>query len=39
MGKKRHVYRSLMGKASGKRPLGRPKYRSENNIKTGVREI
>jgi hypothetical protein len=39
MGGKRHVYRFSMGKAGGKRPLGRPKYRSKNNIKTDVREI
>jgi hypothetical protein len=27
MGEKRNVYRLLVGKAEGKRPLGRPKHR------------
>jgi len=30
---RRGLYRVLMGKPEGKRPLGRPKRRSENNIK------
>jgi hypothetical protein len=33
MGDKRNSYRILLGKPEGKRPLGRPKRRSEDNIK------
>jgi hypothetical protein len=33
MGKGRGVYRVLVGKREGKRPLGRPKRRWEDNIK------
>jgi len=33
MGKKRGVYRVLVGKLEGKRPLGRPRNRWEDNIK------
>jgi hypothetical protein len=33
MGKKRGVYRVLVGKLEGKRPLGRPRHRWEDNIK------
>jgi len=33
MGEKRGVYRVLVGKPDGKRPLGRPRRRWENNIK------
>jgi acyl-coenzyme A thioesterase PaaI-like protein len=33
MGKRRAVYRVLVGKREGKRPLGRPRRRWENNIK------
>jgi hypothetical protein len=29
----------LVGKPEGKRPLGRPKCRSENNIKIDLREM
>jgi hypothetical protein len=39
MGAKRHAYRILMGKPEGKRPLGRPKRRWEDNIKIDLREI
>jgi hypothetical protein len=39
MGEKRNVYRILMGKPEGKRPLGRTKRRWVNNIKIGLREI
>jgi hypothetical protein len=28
-----------VGKSGGKRPLGRPKRRCEDNIKMGIREI
>jgi hypothetical protein len=33
MGERRDVYNVLMGKPEGKRPLGRPRYRWEDNIK------
>jgi hypothetical protein len=33
MGEGRNVYRVLMGKAEGKRPLGRPSHRWEDGIK------
>jgi hypothetical protein len=33
MGKKRNAYRILVGKPEGKKPLGRSKFRWENNIK------
>jgi hypothetical protein len=33
MGEKRNVYRLLVGKAEGKRPLGRPRRRWMDNIK------
>jgi hypothetical protein len=33
MGKKRYVYRLLVGKLEGKRPLGRPRTRWIDNIK------
>ena len=33
MGEGRRVYRILVGKPEGKRPLGRPKLRWEDNIK------
>jgi hypothetical protein len=39
MGEKRHTYRILVGKPEGKRPLGRPRRRWENNIKMDLREI
>ena len=32
MGNRRGVYRVLVGKPEGKRPLGRPRRRWENNI-------
>jgi len=32
MGDKRGVYRVLIGKPEGKRPLGRPRHRREDNI-------
>jgi hypothetical protein len=34
MGERRDVYRVLVGKPEGKRPLGRPRRRWENNIRT-----
>jgi hypothetical protein len=39
MGEGRSVYRVLVGKPEGKRPLGRPRRRWEDNIKTDLREI
>jgi hypothetical protein len=39
MGEGRGVYRVLVGRIEGKRPLGRPRRRWEDNIKMGVREI
>jgi hypothetical protein len=39
MGKGRNVYRVLVGKSEGKRPLGRPSRRWEYGIKVDLREI
>jgi hypothetical protein len=39
MGEKRNVYRLLVGKPEGKRPLGRPRRRWIDNIKMDVLEI
>jgi hypothetical protein len=39
MGEGRCVYRVLVGKLGGERPLGRPRHRWENNIKLDLREI
>jgi hypothetical protein len=39
MGETRNAYRILVGKPEGKRPLGRPRRRSVDNIKMDVREI
>jgi hypothetical protein len=38
-GEKRNVYRVLVGKSRGKRPLRRPRCRWEDNIKMDLREI
>jgi len=38
-GKRRGVYRFLMGKPEGRRPLGRPRRRCEDNIKMDVQEV
>jgi hypothetical protein len=35
----RGVYRVLVGKPEGKRPLGRPRRRWKDNIKMDLREI
>jgi hypothetical protein len=35
--KKRNAYRILVGKQGGKRPLGRPRCRWEDNIKMDIR--
>jgi hypothetical protein len=37
-GEGRGVYRILVGKPEGKRPLGRPRLRCEDNIKLDLRE-
>ena len=39
MGEKRGVYRVLVGKPEGKRPLGRHRRRWEDNIKTDLQEM
>jgi hypothetical protein len=39
MEKKRAVSRIFVGKPEGKRPLGRPRRRWEDNIKIDLREI
>jgi hypothetical protein len=39
MGEKRNVYRLLVGKPEGKRPLGRPRLKWMNNIKMDLLEI
>ena len=39
MGKGRGVYRVLVGKPEGKRPLGRPRRRWEDNIKMDFQEV
>jgi hypothetical protein len=36
MGEKRNVYRLLVAKPEGKRPLGRPRRRWMDNIKMGL---
>jgi hypothetical protein len=39
MGERRGVYRVLVGKPEGKRPLGRPRRRWEENIKMDLEEV
>jgi len=39
MGKRRGVYRVLVGRSEGKRPLGRPRRRWEDNIKMDLQEV
>jgi hypothetical protein len=39
MGETRNAYRILVGKPEGKRPLGRPRRRWEDNIKMDLGEI
>ena len=38
-GKRRGVYRALVGKPEGKRPLGRPRLRWEDNIKMYLQAV
>jgi hypothetical protein len=39
MGEERNVYKVLMGKPQGMRPLERPRRRLENGIRMALREI
>jgi len=39
MGERRGVYRVLVGKPEGKRPLGRPRRKWEDNIKMNIQEL
>ena len=39
MGERRGVYRVLVGKPEGKRPLGRLRRRWEDNIKIDLQEV
>ena len=39
MGERRGVYRVLAAKSEGKRPLGRPRRRLQNNIKMDLQEV
>jgi hypothetical protein len=39
IGEVRGAYNILVGKPEGRRPLGRPRRRWEDNIKMGLREI
>jgi hypothetical protein len=38
MGEERNVYKVLVGKPEGKRPLERPRHRREDGIKMNLRE-
>jgi len=39
MGEERGAYRVLVGKPEGKRPLGRPRHRWVDNIRTDLQEV
>jgi len=39
MGEGRGVYRDLVGKPEGRKPLGRPRLRWEDNIRMDLREV
>jgi len=39
MGERRDVYRVMVGKPEGKRPLGRPRHRWEDNIKMDLQAV
>jgi hypothetical protein len=39
MGERRDAYSALVGKREGRRTLGRPRRRWENNIKMDLREV
>jgi hypothetical protein len=38
-GARRDAYRALVGKPEGRNPLGRPRRRWEDNIKTDLRKV
>jgi hypothetical protein len=39
MGERRDAYKILVGRPEGRRPLGRPRHRWENNIKMDLQEV
>jgi len=39
MGERRGVYRVLVGKSEGNRPLGRPRFERQDNIKMDLQEV
>jgi hypothetical protein len=39
MGEGRGAYRIFVGRPEGRRPLGRPRFRWEDNIKMGLQEV
>jgi hypothetical protein len=39
MGERRGAYRALVGKPEGRRPVGRPRRRWEDNIEMDLREV
>jgi hypothetical protein len=39
MGERRGAYRALVVKPKGRRPLGRPRPKWENNIKMDLQEV
>jgi hypothetical protein len=39
MGERRGVYRVLVGKPEGRRPLGRPRLRWDDNIKMDPQDV
>ena len=39
MGEEKEMYRVLVGKPEGKRPLGRPRRRWVDNIRTDLQEV
>jgi hypothetical protein len=39
MGEGRGAYRVLVGRPEGRRPLGRPRHRWEDNIKMDLQEV
>jgi hypothetical protein len=39
LGEKRGAYRILVGRPEGRRPLGRPRRKCEDNIKTHLQDV
>jgi hypothetical protein len=39
MGDRSGAYRVLVGRPEGKRPLGRPRHRWENNVKMDLKDV